>query len=117
MPILSRKPVTGSTEATTDPATAAAAPPISPARNARETPRSASGPRSRRTRMSNAMPDTVRPNVEPRPSAGTTRSGRTNGTISRSATITSNQPPPMASAGARLRRWAYSTRDRFADSP
>ena len=67
--------------------------------------------------MSSATPEPVSPMVVPAPSQGTTAERGTNGTISRSATITSSQPPLTASAEARLRPSAYSTRDRFAVSP
>ncbi len=117
VPTLTKNPGAASAPASSDPATAAATAPASPARNARDTPCSASAPRSRPTRISSARPETVSPNDMPRPSAGTTWRGATNGTITRSAAITSSQPPPIASAVARLRPRAYSTRDRLAEMP
>ena len=53
--------------------------------------------------MSRATPEPVSPMVVPAPSQGTTAGLGTNGTTSRSAAITSSQPPLTASAEARLR--------------
>src|SRR5208283_5556806 len=64
-----------------------------------------------------ATPEPVSPMLVATPSQGTTAERGTNGTTSRSATITSSQPPLTARATARFRPSAYSTRDRFAVSP
>ena len=105
-PTLGRKPAGRTPRETPSPAAAPASAPASPARVARPQPRSAAGPRNRRTRMSRAMPAPVSPMLVPAPSQGTTAERGTNGMISRSAAITSSQPPLTASAEARLRRSA-----------
>src|ERR1700757_4487259 len=116
-PTLGKNPWTRSRTEIADPAAAPAAQPASPARNARDTPASAAAPRSRRTSTSSATPATVSPTELPPPSAGTTHGRGTNGTISRSATITSSQPALIATAGALFLPRAYRTRERLADSP
>src|SRR5581483_466685 len=102
-PTLGRKPAGRRAADTPIPAAAPASAPPRPARVDRPQPRSASGPRNRRTRMSRATPEPVSPMVVPAPSHGTTAERGTNGTISRSAAITATQPPLTASAEARLR--------------
>src|SRR5262249_4664716 len=116
-PDIRENPDTGTTAATAEPAAAPAAHPARPARNARGTPVSAAPPPSRPTSTSRAIPATVRPMEVPSASAGTTRGLGTNGTISRSVTITSSHPAPTAWAAARLRPRAYRTRERLADRP
>src|SRR5580700_8849868 len=116
-PTLGRKPLTGTPSATPSPAAVPASAAARPATAARVQPRSARGPQNRRTSTSRATPDPVSPMVVPTPSQATTWDDGTNGTISRSATITSSQPPLTARAEALLRPAAYSTRDRLAVRP